>query len=284
MWTHDAILYPVLFFSIFLSSCATFSSHSKSNPESPSSVTAGWSVDRLLHLTCEAGQGVKQVDGSIWLKTQSKDIHGQFSASVLAKAPDDLKLEITNFLGGTVALISVSQGHYEITQGPSEPVTASGDDSWGGIPLKWANALFLGSIPCPSLTHHLILIKEEANQLTVEAPEDPLGAQKFSFKYKKIDVAGTPAEGRGAGGGGGGGGGNKAGTGNKASRPWAESLHWERLSEPKTAIDFKFDKPDPATLSPLQWEASSSEGAIKIRWKDRHILSENREKQSKRLR
>ncbi|MEO5968913.1 MAG: hypothetical protein ABIQ95_03225, partial [Bdellovibrionia bacterium] len=207
----------------------------------PSSVTAGWTPELLLHRTCELGKGTKQTEGTVWLKMLSKEVHGQFNASILALAPEELKLEITNFLGGTVALISVREGHYEITKGPSEPVNASGYDSWGGIPLSWATDLFLGKIPCPASDEHLVLTKEEANQLTVEIPSGPLGAQTFNFKYRKSDDG----------------------------LPWPESLRWARLSEPKTTIEFKFDKPEQGTLSPLQWEASSSEGAIKVRWRDR---------------
>jgi hypothetical protein len=237
MW----IQFVTLCLSIALTGCATFFPQSNSDPESSNSTVAGWAVDRLLNQTCETGKGAKEIEGTIWLKTQSKEVHGQFYASVLATAPDQLKLEVTNFLGGTVALISVKKTHFEITKGPSEPVSNSGSDSWGGIPLRWATDLFLGKIPCPTLSSHLVLKKEEANQLTIEAPEDPLGAQKFSFKYRK---------------------------GNDGL-PWPESLHWERFSDPKERVEFKFDKPETVTLSPLQWEASSSEGAIKVRWKDR---------------
>ena len=235
----DSICGSCLFLGPF--GVCNFSFHSKSNSESPSSATAGWTVDRLLHQTCETGQGAKQVEGTVWLKTQSKDVHGQFNASVLATAPDELKLEVTNFLGGTVALISVREERYEITKGPSEPVSASGYDSWGGIPLRWATDLFLGKIPCPTISDHLVLMKEESNQLTIEDLGDPLGAQKFNFKYRKSDDG----------------------------LPWPESLRWERSSEPKGAIEFKFDKPEQGTFSPLQWEAKSSEGAIKVRWRDR---------------
>jgi hypothetical protein len=237
MW----IQFIAIAFSLSLSGCATLSSHSKSDPESLSSVTAGWTGERLFHQTCEIGKGTKQVEGTVWIKALSKDVHGQFNASVLAIAPEEMKLEITNFLGGTVALISVREGHYEITKGPSEPLNASGYDSWGGIPLRWATDLFLGKIPCPVNSDRLILVKEEANQLTIEAPSDPLGAQTFNFKYRKSEEG----------------------------LPWPESLQWVRSSEPKAKIEFKFDKPEQGTLSPLQWEASSREGVIKMRWRDR---------------
>jgi len=239
------VLVVVLVVFCIFSGCATFSP--KSNPESLSSVTAGWTAARLLRHTCETGKGAQQVEGTVWLKTQSKDVHGQFNASVKVSATDELSLEVTNFLGGTVALIHVRNEHYEITKGPAEPVSASGSDSWGGIPLRWASDLFLGKIPCPTLSDpwvlsHLIPMKEEANQLTVEVPKDRLGAQRFKFKYRKSDKG----------------------------LPWPESLRWERFSEPKAVVEFRFDKPEQGTFSPLQWESNSSEGGVKVRWRDRH--------------
>ena len=239
------------FFGILLSSvlsgCALFSIHSKSDPEGVSSTTAGWKADRLLHLTCEAGKGVSQVNGTVWLKTLSKEVQGQFNASVMAWAPDRLKLEVSNFIGGPIALISVHKRHYEIVRGSGEPMGAEDVDSWGGIPLRWAADLFLGRIPCPTSLEHLVVFKDEASELNVEDRNDALGTQNFIFKYKRLEDG----------------------------SPWPESLHWERGAPFEARVDFKFDKPEQGTLSPLQWEATSKDGVIKVRWKDRRRDSVN---------
>src|SRR4051794_28238687 len=106
--------------------------------------------EELLEQACSAGKRIQSVRGTVWLKTSSKEISGQFSANVTVAKADQLKLEVTNFLGGTEALISVSDEHYVVTgiRGNRDEKN-EGYGTWGGIPLKWATELFLGRVPCP---------------------------------------------------------------------------------------------------------------------------------------
>jgi hypothetical protein len=54
---------------------------------------------------------------------------------------------------------------------------------------------------------------------------------------------------------------------------WPESLHWEATGVPK--VDLKFDDPEEGTNSPKKWEAHSSEGFLKVRWRQRKIDTSN---------
>ncbi len=201
----------------------------------------------MLRMACEPGAATQVVQGSVWLKASSKDASGQFPADVHAKAPNHLKMEVTNLIGGTEATISVEGTQYKIEIPSKKKKKAApaeqGNHSWGGIPLRWATDLFLGRIPCPptaSLKDSKLRIDDEL-RLVVETPA-MLGAdaQKFVYSFQ-----------------------------NWEGRPWAKSLRWESTGTLSTAVHFVFEDPEPKTRSPRRWEARSDRGEVKIRWKDR---------------
>lgn len=221
---------------VFLSNCATLSSQKKSDP-------AYW-----LSRACEPGRTVQKVTGSVWLKAQSKEASGQFPASVEALAPDSLRMEVTNLVGGTEALITVSRDEFTIeTPGKKKaaPQTQKGYGSWGGIPLRWANDLFLGKIPCPSATSFGTLRPERIGEdgVKVEVPES-LGLAPETFEYHFRVWAGEA---------------------------WPDSLLWSRQGAMPVRVEFKFDDPEDITRSPKKWEAKSERGEVKVRWRDRNV-------------
>jgi hypothetical protein len=200
----------------------------------------------LLGQACQAGANVTAVKGSVWLKAKSKEASGQFPANVDAPAADRLKLEVTNLMGGTEAILTVEGRHYKIQVPNKKGRDEHGESSWGGIPLQWANALFLGKIPCPDsvLAKDAVLSKGGEGELIVETPKtlDRL-PEKFVYRFRSFE-----------------------------GMPWAESLRWERKgiagSAPVT-VEFKFEDPEAKTRSPQKWEAKGAQGEVKVRWKDR---------------
>jgi hypothetical protein len=197
----------------------------------------------LIADACEPGSHSQSVKGSIWMKAKSKDASGQFPANVVAKAPSTLTLEVVNLIGGTQAIISVEGKNYTITvpDKSGQNKKREGRDSWGGIPLNWASDLFLGRIPCPSeasLSNARLSVSPE-HELVVEVA-DASSPEKFVYAFRKW--------------------------GGKA---WPERLHWERTGTLQAAVDFKFDDPEDRTHSPRKWEAKSSQGEVKVRWRDR---------------
>lgn len=200
----------------------------------------------LLSQACQAGAVVKSVKGSVWLKAKSKEASGQFPANVEAPSADRLKLEVTNLMGGTEAILSVEGRHYKIQVPNKKGRDEHGESSWGGIPLQWANALFLGRIPCPEgvAAKDAILSRGPDGELTVETPQTlERLPEKFVYRFRVFE--GTA---------------------------WAEGLYWERKgiagSTPVT-VEFKFEDPETKTRSPQKWEAKGTQGEVKVRWKDR---------------
>ncbi len=195
---------------------------------------------------CETGSQVQSAKGAVWLEAKSKETSGRVSGVVDASSSDQMKMEITNPLGGTEAVISITGHHYSIRVPNRKERSEDGDHSWAGIPLRWANALFLGRFPCPEGE----AMKTAASQMTPEGElavrvparsKDPEELYRYRFR---------PFEGR----------------------PWVESLHWEKVTGSKAKpvyVDFRFDDPESKTRSPRRWEAKGVQGEVKVKWSDR---------------
>jgi hypothetical protein len=209
--------------------------------------TAKSADPRLLYeRACTPGQASQLIKGAVWLKAQSKEASGQFPAYVTAQAPDSLRMEVTNLVGGTEAVIAVKGLQYSINVPKQKTRNEKGSGSWGGIPLRWSTELFLGRIPCPAPLKpgaQMALSRTDDGELRVEVPAG-LGSDPELYVYKFREYAG---------------------------QPWPEQLHWERKGNFAVAVDFRFDDPEDKTLSPRKWEARSAQGEVKVRWKDREV-------------
>src|SRR6185295_4308335 len=75
---------------------------------------------KLLAEACAPGVSIKGVTGGVAMKAASKEASGQFPATVDARSPGWLKLEIQNLIGGTEAVISVQNRTYKI-EVPGKP-------------------------------------------------------------------------------------------------------------------------------------------------------------------
>lgn len=202
-------------------------------------------LQALLKMACKPSEKVTRVSGSVWLKAKSKEASGQFPATVFAESEKSrLKMEVTNLVGGVEAAIEITGDEYLI-QGPKLKAPMKGKQSWGGIPLEWAHALFMGKVPCAHRSEWVILKLESPSdgQLTVRRPVSGLKNHEeiFEYRFKKW-----------------------------GEEYWPEHLIWSRTGEGKeTRVEFKFDDPEEGTGAPKRWEAKSAMGEVKVRWKDR---------------
>ena len=211
-------------------------------------VTEGYSSEDLLALACAPGKNVAGVKGTVDMKLASPDASGRFPATVRVNAADGLKVEVNNLIGGVEAVIEVRGGQYSVKVPNHPEKSSSGKGSWGGIPLMWANELFLGRIPCPATSDAGRLNFEIGSESTVGVRVRPGGAKGvedyYLYRFKSVK-----------------------------GKPWPQSLRWERTVNGRTGgVIFAFDDPDDTSGSPLRWEARSGSGEVKVRWKDRETL------------
>lgn len=220
----------------FMSSCAH-------GPNQRLGLQSRFKPRELLYLACVPGAGVKKVRGNAQMQVKSEEASGRFTAMIDASAPDELKLEVLRPLGGTYAILSVHGSSYSINVPGHPDRSRSGTESWAGIPLRWATDLFLGRIPCPNETESQaarISISSD-DELDVEIPRSARqDSQEFHYRFRA-----------------------------QSGSFWPEALNWQSDG---TSVDFRFDDPDSETLSPRTWEAKSTRGEVKTRWRDRQMV------------
>ncbi len=198
----------------------------------------------LFEYACTPGKGIHTAGGRIAAKVSSSDFSGQFLAQVLADSDGHLKLDVTNPLGGTQVLIQVNQGNYEIINyADRDQKPQIGKDYWGGIPLKWASSLFLGRIPCPPSDSSLRLhLGAEGELIATWSDFNGSDRQRFVYRFRQSNQT-----------------------------PWPSSLSWTRDAKNSSQVDFEFESPEETTRSPEKWEARSSQGQVKVKWRTREI-------------
>ncbi len=196
-------------------------------------------LEELFLRACLPGKNISSVQGAAWLKVKTEEISGQFFSHLVASVPTQLRLEVTNFLGGTEAILSIQENQYTILRG-SDRQDWQGVNSWAGVPLRWINELFLGRIPCPLSRTSYRLSRGLKGELVVDTNEKE--AEKFIYSFKE-----------------------------SRENPWPNALHWEKKADMPFVLDFSFDDPEAETLSPTKWEVRSHKAWMKVRWKNRKI-------------
>ena len=203
----------------------------------------------VMNHICHKSQTPQEVKGTVWMRAKSREASGQFPAHVLAQAPDQLHLEVTNLIGSTEAIIQVRGESYEIAVPGKNRRKKQGYGTWGGIPLFWAHRLFLGQFPCPSRAQldaaRLNRVEEEGLKVRVERKthtEEHPSYEEYTYYFSKW-----------------------------SGKPWVSELVWVRKGVVSAQVEFKFSQPDDETGSPLKWSAKSKRGEVKVRWKDRRV-------------
>ena len=212
---------------------------------SPSSAPfQGITPHQLYEEACKRSDRIHSTSGEVSLKIKSKDLSGQFNASVKAETSHVLNLEVDHPLGGLAARVRVEGDSFEV-QNLSEnpPHIEKGRRAWSGVPVEFATSLFLGKVPCPnSLGRSSQLSITPEGELRVKLSDQ----EEWIYRFRVWQ-----------------------------GRPWPEALDWKpyflsRDGDQKVKIvEMSFDDPDSVDRSPRKWEIRSQEGFIKVRWKDR---------------
>lgn len=207
------------------------------------------------HFGLGAGSQPTVVKGSIWTKIESKEMTGQFPATVLSEYPSRLAVEVTNLIGAPQAWLKIENGKTEF-RFSEENAKEYGNSSTvrsmlGGLPLELASRLFAGGVPCPSdLKNQDIRVYEGSEGgLEVEALDlRTRDSTRYVYFFTRY-----------------------------AGRPWVKEMRWEKLAKggshgaKSNLVTFRREEPSDPDGAPKKWSASSSSGEIRVRWKDRMV-------------
>jgi hypothetical protein len=211
----------------------------------------------LMEAACPVGFAdaahPKKVKGSIWTKISSKEMSGQFPATVLVEYPTRLAVEVTNLIGAPQAWMKIENGKTELrftAENEKEYGKPEARNMLGGLPLELAPRLFAGGVPCPSDSKNKdIRVKQTDTGLEV-TELDLRSRDQVRYIYGFTRYAG---------------------------KPWVNQIEWEKLakgarrSAKSKVIRVVREEPSSPDGAPTRWSASSEQGEIHVRWKDRSI-------------
>ena len=189
----------------------------------------------------------KKIVGSVWTKIESKEMSGQFPASVRVEYPQFLAVEVTNLIGAPQAWLTVRDGKTELrlsTENQKEYGKGPrARDMLGGLPLELAPRLFAGGAPCPSDEKNQdVRVKRNGDELEVVAYDlRSHVSTRFIYRFERY-----------------------------AGRPWVQEAEWSRGTN---RILITREEPSDPDGAPKRWGASSPRGEIRVRWKDRTVES-----------
>lgn len=199
----------------------------------------------------------KLVRGSIWAQIESTEINGQFPATVRAHYPGDLGIEVTNLIGAPQAWLKVENGKAQVrlsAENESRYGKRPSRESFGGLPLLLAPRFFAGGVPCPhdEKNAEIRIRKSDQGELVVEE-RYPRTAEMTRYVYRFTRYAG---------------------------KPWVKEVRWETRSKSDGAqkdsriVTLHREEPLDPDGAPKKFTASSEQGTLRVRWKDRSVSFE----------
>ncbi|MBC7386365.1 MAG: hypothetical protein H7301_09435 [Cryobacterium sp.] len=217
-----------------------------------------YTARELLAAACPTDFGSaskpRTVQGTVWTKIESKEISGQFPASVRAEYPTRLGVEVTNLIGSPQAWLKIENGKTELkftAENDKEFGAPRIEQTLGGMPIEFALRLFAGGVPCPEQTKDRDVRVKTSSEGDLEVEERVIRTNEVTtIHYSFTRYAGSP---------------------------WVKEVRWEKLasnvgrSAKSKLIRMTREEPDSADGAPLKWSVVSEAGEIRVRWKNRGV-------------
>ena len=155
-------LKPVLFAAIvsILASCSTAP---KASDKTITESEAREFLSKRCSLVGSGSAALKGLSGEILMRSSTREFKGQYPASIHFSNKGEFVLEVTNVIGGTVAMLKGNSESIEIIS-PSRPrFNRKSVKSYMGLPVKLLLQLLHGDLPCPDLTD----VRSEGSRILV---------------------------------------------------------------------------------------------------------------------
>jgi len=118
-----------------------------------------------------------EMAGSLVMKANTKEIKGQYPASLHFDANGPFQLEVTNIIGGTMVSIQGDPTQISI-QVPSKPkFNRAGVTSYMGIETPILRQLLHGDLPCPTADFR--------KKMTVEGSKIVLSSENWKWNFER---------------------------------------------------------------------------------------------------
>jgi hypothetical protein len=215
-----------------------------------------FSSRELMEAACPSSflgsSGVRSIKGSVWTRIESKEMSGQFPATVRVEYPRFLGVEVTNLIGAPQAWLKVEDGKTDLSFSASNEKKYGKPQArtmLGGLPVDLAPRLFAGGVPCPKDGAGVRIDVRQTPDGDLIVEEVRLRDQALTrYVYSFMRYAG---------------------------KPWVKEMRLEKLAKgarrgaKSNLITIIREEPAGADDAPMRWSASSDAGEIRVRWKDR---------------
>lgn len=190
-----------------------------------------------LKQACAVGKEFHSVRGSLWAKIKSKNEELQFPATIKI-ADKRLILEVTNLVGRQEAVIRIDGELFEVLSDSRPALNQKGKGLWNQIPVSWAFKAFLGQPPCVPELESAPINRERSTHGAIALN---FGSEVWIYELES------------------------KGTSERITKLTRES------KDKVKKLEIEFERFDVSNGTPLAFRASSEEGELRVRWKERKM-------------
>ncbi len=173
-----------------LSSC---SSTPKSSQEKISQQEAESFLKRYCSTLSEKSSLDQELFGDLIVRSSTKEFKGQYPASIHFSKDKSFSLEVTNIIGGSVAILKGDQSSVEVFSGSQPQYNRKNIKEYMGISIPLLTKLLHGDLPCPDSTAvrvagNEILIKDGTFEWKIERSDQESGSVPVRMRVFDRDV------------------------------------------------------------------------------------------------
>ena len=176
-----------------LSSCS-------STPQSSLAKVSQNEADAFLKKYCSSFSSKQTLDqeltGEILVRSSTKEFKGQYPASIHFSKEKDFSLEVTNLIGGTVAILKGDPNSVEVFSTSRPQYNRKGIKKYMGLPIPLFAKLLHGDFPCPEsaavkVEGSEIIINDADLEWRMERSSEDSGSVPFRtriFDHRQLKV------------------------------------------------------------------------------------------------
>jgi hypothetical protein len=118
------------------------------------------------------------IHGDLLVRSSTREFKGQYPASVSVSQKGDLVLEVTNLIGGTVALLKGDTESLEVISSVKPQYSRKNIRNYMGLPVQLLVQLLHGDLPCP----RIVGVEVEGSAILIRQ-------QNLNWKIERSDAA-----------------------------------------------------------------------------------------------
>jgi hypothetical protein len=127
---------------------------------------------------------MQEMNGEILVRSSTREFKGQYPASIHFSKEGSFSLEVTNVIGGTIAMLKGGYDSVDVISSSKPQYNQKSVKQYMGLPVKLLAQLLHGDLPCPSISNlrtegEKIVISDGRLEWQVERSDRDSGAVPY---------------------------------------------------------------------------------------------------------